>query len=370
MLNSIFLLFSYVLLISLLDVTSKTTGDLTVLFSITSGASNSLYRNILRNTWLSPCNQNNLCDFRFFVDTNSQNASASLMEEKNQYKDIVLRDTCSLMEAHPGDANYGNTGWDKNPVKRQQMREYKDRRRYKIDWKVCFMKWAVKHNKVATYHVYVEDDFIVCMHNLLHQLSLLEKLRSSGVSIPSFRMGFVHNDHRFDDSSTIMTSDIVKAFALHYPSPLLSCDQTLSSRDQKTQRLTHFLSWGPSWLHCDWRTPLRDNFNISVVYPHPCTEKLRRQGVCPGISLIEHFQHTGHERQLQMKDKGLLEDFCRRTLLLDVVKRPITMSHVWNGTKGLKDFFDFSPTFFHEGTEGWQKALQINRHYLRNITTL
>lgn len=54
--------------------------------------------------------------------------------------------------------------------------DYQLRRFYKIDWKVCFIKWAFSNKKLASYFVFVEDDSFMCTGNLLYQLSLLHNL--------------------------------------------------------------------------------------------------------------------------------------------------------------------------------------------------
>ena len=44
---------------------------------------------------------------------------------------------------------------------------------YKIDWKVCFMVWALSNSMMAEYHAFVEDDSFMCSENLLHQIDIL-----------------------------------------------------------------------------------------------------------------------------------------------------------------------------------------------------
>ena len=147
--------------------------------------------------------------------------------------------------------------------------------------KVCFMKWAVQHGRVAAYHAYVEDDSFLCTANLMHQVqapacacnvhypgmltcrsfpfasqaklliqlnatltaaSLKRASNSSGStanatatinskgtskssnaasvqsSVPAVRAGYPMYDG-FDDSSTFMSREVVTAFAGHYPEP-------------------------------------------------------------------------------------------------------------------------------------------------------
>jgi len=75
---------------------------------------------------------------------------------------------------------------------------------YKVDWKICFARWAKLHYPVLPwYHVYVEDDFFVCTENLLFQTTLLRNLPPDRRARP-FRTGFPMWDG-FDDSSTFMS---------------------------------------------------------------------------------------------------------------------------------------------------------------------
>ena len=70
-------------------------------------------------------------------------------------------------------------------------RDYRYRRMYKIDWKVCFLKWISANQYKPDYHVFVEDDSFVCTENLLHQMGLLrlEKIRLAAVAAASANMG-------------------------------------------------------------------------------------------------------------------------------------------------------------------------------------
>lgn len=91
------------------------------------------------------------------------------------------------MSRHPLDINYGNS-----PPTIQNLKiieDYKYRRLYKVDWKVCFLKWVKDSAGIEpAYHVFVEDDSFVCMGNLLHQVSLLHALAPADRGLP-FRTG-------------------------------------------------------------------------------------------------------------------------------------------------------------------------------------
>ena len=90
------------------------------------------------------------------------------------------------MNRHPDYINYSNSPPTGDNLKRIENNnnnnnnnneilnpDYHVRRLYKIDWKVCFMKYCYNNNKMAEYHVFVEDDSFVCTENLLYQVSLL-----------------------------------------------------------------------------------------------------------------------------------------------------------------------------------------------------
>ena len=55
---------------------------------------------------------------------------------------------------------------------------------YKIDWKVCFMIWALKMDKMALYHAYIEDDSFLCTENLLHQVTILKNIPEGQRGLP------------------------------------------------------------------------------------------------------------------------------------------------------------------------------------------
>jgi len=79
---------------------------------------------------------------------------------------------------------------------------------YKIDWKVCFLKWALVNDRMASLFLLVEDDSFTCTQNVMYQSKLLEmeadKDISNGVRPVSIRTGAPMFDG-FDDSSTFMS---------------------------------------------------------------------------------------------------------------------------------------------------------------------
>jgi hypothetical protein len=55
--------------------------DLHLLISITSGPAHTLLRQAARETWLTPCAQSPVCDYRFFVDRLEGNVTDALATE-------------------------------------------------------------------------------------------------------------------------------------------------------------------------------------------------------------------------------------------------------------------------------------------------
>jgi hypothetical protein len=67
---------------------------------------------------------------------------------------------------------------------------------YKVDWKVCFTKWAKINFKMAMYHVFVEDDSFLCTRHLLHLTSILSNMTKEERGLP-FRTGNAWHDMTF-----------------------------------------------------------------------------------------------------------------------------------------------------------------------------
>lgn len=227
--------------------------------SITSGAHHVHLRESIRSTWISSCKSSALCDYRFFIDTD-EDGDKGLQREQEIEEDLVFRSACPYMkERHPDHVNYGNGhvfSADEVAEGGVTLADYPLRRMYKIDWKMCFLKWIKKHKKdgepYPLFHVFVEDDSFVCVGNLLHQFELL---RQKGAATPSFRTGFALFDG-FDDSSTLMTGDVAEFLADHYlvDRDALNCSKVVQSQDEAMRRNSLWLSWGSSWRAelCDW----------------------------------------------------------------------------------------------------------------------
>jgi hypothetical protein len=186
--------FSNISALSKTKVRAKKSHEPLVLLSITSGAHHSHLRHSIRSTWLLPCIASPLCQYRFFVDASASagNVSTALLEENDLYADMVFRDYCPYMQQrHPAYIHYGNSqvssfgkeslpGVQEDPV----QHDYRLRRMYKIDWKICFFKFWQRESTALgisagypDHHVLIEDDSFTCTENLLYQFALLRRRR-------------------------------------------------------------------------------------------------------------------------------------------------------------------------------------------------
>jgi hypothetical protein len=258
---------------------AKQSYSLLAFISITSGPLHYDLRQSARATWLLPCIASPLCQYKFFVDAPPGNITIELKHEQMEYHDLVYRNACPYMlERHPFYINYGNSqvvdiGVDEAPL----HQDYPLRRIYKIDWKICFLKWQ-KENKYKTdLHIFVEDDSFVCTENLLYQAALLRQVEPAkqdkeGVQsnkIPALRTGTPMYDG-FDDSSTIMSASIGDAFVANYnvvnslqsitTAKLFNCSKVIDDMkyDAKLESDSIWMSWGNSWMNrlCNWKDVL------------------------------------------------------------------------------------------------------------------
>jgi hypothetical protein len=260
---------------------------------ITSGPNHQSLREAARGTWLSECKASSQCEYRFFIDYALKEEGSSrgeldqrLEAEGKRHDDLVLRDACPYMlERHPLHVNYSNAHvYNEKEVQEggEVLHDYRLRRMYKIDWKMCFLKWVKAHadstnTQMPSFHAFVEDDSIVCVGNLLHQLTAVRAASPS----PTFRTGFKLFDG-FDDSSTIMSGDVASYFADHYlvDSEALNCSHIIDSTDPAVQQSSVWLSWGNSWRRnlCNWRDVIRQDSGgvLDITTPHmDCLQALR-----------------------------------------------------------------------------------------------
>ena len=356
--------------------------DLLLFISITSSPHHSNLRHANRNTWLLPCILSVYCDYRFFVDKTAP-LDVMLISEQNTYNDLVFRDSCKLMDRHPDYINYGNAPPRTENFKRIENNtelaspDYLWRRLYKIDWKVCFLKYALANHKMAQYHVFVEDDSFVCTENLLHQVALLQinaqATQQQSQKQPSFRTGTAMFDG-FDDSSTFMSRDVALAFAQYYNNDMgergFNCTRLVDHVNTTVWDKAMWLSWGNSWMkeRCDWGAVLKEKLNMQVIKPMvDCTtatayavshSELKLEFPCMPHPIVLHHGSAGsvllHEHAAE---NGHVKHTCEYMLLIDKVKEPLHMYDLWNIASVEHHFHDFSEVFLHEGALGWANTL-------------
>jgi hypothetical protein len=324
-----------------------------------------------------------VCDYRFFIDfadtitpTGVQQGKY-LQREDEKNMDMVFRNTCSLMQRHPYWVNYGNS-----PPFHGIGPHYQLRRMYKVDWKVCFLKWAQLHKRMAIFHAFVEDDSFTCVENLLSQLNILKRLE-----VPPFRTGFANFDG-YDDSSTLMSREIALAFVKHYPEAGFNCsrvaDDPVSAYEGSASIFAGWHSWGNSWssAHCNWRETLNKHLDIDIIEPamhcfqdprfirpvdmtrkHP---RRRRNGKmvnefnfllnrstlfpCKPYPLIRHMENV--------LTSPIDRSTCKYSIFLDKIKSTADMHKVWKLVAREHDFFNYSTVFKNSGVQGWDELLE------------
>jgi hypothetical protein len=354
--------------------------DQLIFISITSSGHHAHLRHGARSTWLLPCKLSAVCDYRFFVDRPKEYIDKELELEEFFHKDMVFRDACPLMSRHPIVVNYGNSppiaenfvatvnvsssteaGAD-GLVQQQNVSvpNYKLRRAYKIDWKVCFMKWALANDRMAHLHAFVEDDSFTCVENLLYQSAMVRD-RSKKDTLP-FRTGTAMFDG-FDDSSTFMSREVAMAFAQHYGEEGFNCSAVL---DETEMDSNPWISWGNSWIHknCNWQQALNETLGLPIREPNI---KCMLVGVdvndtayfpCSDRPIFFHHRDAGEillrdEQQSKLR----LNHVCEYMLTIDKVKSVDTMYALWNGALG-HSYHDFSAVFLQDGFDGWKDVMR------------
>lgn len=350
-------------------------SSLLVFVSITSGPHHAHLREAIRNTWILPCKVSPRCDYRFFVDTPHRLLTNELILENITHHDMVFREQCSLMKRHNDYVNYGNSpplagnlihlNHELNVT--EPLPDYPLRRLYKVDWKVCFLRWATSRFRYIGYHVFVEDDSFVCMENLLHQLVLVEKRtearKKDGLPLLSFRAGVPMFDG-FDDSSTIMDSQLAKIFVDFYPSSRLNCSRIAEASDSQLKEKTYYHSWGNSWMtkHCNWSAEITKDFHISIAKPSLwCnTGKWNSWKVQLGCLSKPLIMHHNRASTVLLKDEkpDRVPHLCEHMLLIDKVKEPADMQALWLYASLGTHFYDFSALFFDFDNSAWAAVLK------------
>ena len=202
---------------------------------------------------------------------------------------------------------------------------YNLRALYKVDWKVCFAKYALVHGKMAHYHAFVEDDHYVCTENLLFQFTMLRKMPQT----QNFRIGDPKWDG-FDDNLSLMSREIVQTFAEHYPEPGFNCSNLADEGDPAKKA---FLSWGNSWQskHCGWREALKEHCNVTYIVPW--TWKMMFS--CPPLLPIPFPPHLVNATKRPTAVPTLAPTFASNTSIKIVLKCPQTAPVVHNHAQGL-----------------------------------
>ena len=385
-------------------------SNLTVFICIVSGPTHLPLREAVRGTWLRQCQDSRVCDHRFFIDVVESNVSSSLSFENLTFNDIVFRGRwCPFMiDRHHHLINYGNVMWGSSPDE-HVLPDYQLRLMYKIDWKVCFLKWAQQNDRMASFLVFVEDDSFVCVGNLLHQLVILNTLaKEEGIInkiIPQLMTGTPTWHGVFDDSSTLMSRIVAEAFAEYYPKSGFNGSEMADATDRRKEQ--SWLSWGNSWMNgrCNWRDKLQEMFNISVIHPalhkveltcgrvnssmnspiiaipikygqnnsrhivevfDPLTtvlwnksskvvktghrRRLHTTLMCPHQGMIMHHLKAG---ELLLKDDNIAH-MCEYMLFVDKVKNVDIMHMLWNeSTRDRPNYHNFSVVLTRDWHSGW-----------------
>jgi hypothetical protein len=384
---------------------NKESNELVVFIAITSGPHHSHLRHAIRNSWILPCITSSVCDYRFFVDSTPV-SHPPLEQEQLSYGDLVFRDSCSLMKAHPAEVNYGNspplgeflkvkrTNDSDHSAYYEDLPDYPVRRRYKIDWKVCFMQWinqryyhysyrnpsivdvdekdsngfydsstGMNRYLGSAYHVYVEDDSFICAENLVYQLSSLYSI-SKTRTVSEFRTGTPMYDG-FDDSSTIMSSRIARSFVNHYLEDNFNCSRIFNDT-YSIPVGSQWLSWGNSWMgsHCSWATTIAQNYhyNINVPLISCSLAKLDMKSFNLSFPCVKRplIFHTRDAMDALMKQHPTRQIYhmCEYMLLIDKIKSPELMIYFWNNAAISNHFHNFTSIFLSEYGTGWVPAIK------------
>lgn len=375
-----------------------------VFIAITSGPHHQHLRQAIRSTWLLPCIASPHCDYAFFVDClEDYHRYPHLEDEAFTFSDVVFRNSCALLlSAHPDPRiNYGNSppipanlvyrytrrreildnSTSSNSsvkvveeVVEEPLPDYHLRRRYKIDWKVCFMQHIRRMYEKVDYYVFVEDDSFVCTDNLLHQMSLLHHL-SAAQQMSEFRTGTPMYDG-YDDSSTIMSSRVAEVFVKHYLEPGLDCPALFADAARNSTRHLEavWLSWGNSWIskNCNWSEAITNLYHFPINSPNvQCSiaqlQSMEGEVGAQGTTIVQLpcvtrpliLHHQGASNVLTREHSPFQQaHLCDYMLLIDKVKQADSMHTLWQSMTGFHHFHDFSKVFMHNKNAGWQETLQ------------
>ena len=384
-------------------------SPLLLLLYITSSPTNMDLRDTARATYLKPCIKHPSCVYKFFIDVslidrtpieyNHMNESSydDLQKEYQTYQDIVFKDDCPLMSSRHTDnrVNYGNsaptykhiyfvtrniTYYDKKReavtrnITRAYIPDYKYRRMYKIDWKASFLKWAQANGMIgALFHAFVEDDSFVCTDHVLFQA---ESYHHAHHQRP-FRTG-TKLWSGYDDSFSLLSSEVASAFASHYPSSGFNCSHIVDTTSSEVLDKSMWLSWGNSWIHerCNWTNALKETLKMDIIEPsldcfqsvfsydkyfkyngiNPYDDNITDDYPCSREPIVYHHAHA---TKMLLSNRTKLCDICNHMMFIDKIKDPLAIEFIWfltNNNNTIR-YFNYTPVFTHDGAEGWKILL-------------
>eukprot|EP01031_Cornospumella_fuschlensis_P028395 gene28395-34282_t len=289
------------------------------------------------------------------------------------------------MTRHPYYVNYGNSPPVGENLSRKDDNstsptfgqsipnpDYRFRRFYKIDWKVCFFQYGMSRYPNLQYYILVEDDSYVCTENMLIQFNLLYTLSQSAKRHIFFRTGTPLYDG-FDDSSTLIDARTAHLFAQHYPYEDLNCNELLQVKPEELHKSV-WLSWGNSWRTemCDWIKLLHKNFHTDVYKPYvACTHATNIRTAdgsqlelhCLDMPLVLHHSNAHHVMVShtihQDHSHARMQHVCEYMWLIDKMKDPVQMFDIWNQMTVYPDYHNFTALFLPEKAydSAWRDVL-------------
>jgi len=255
--------------------------------------------------------------------------------------------------------------------------DYKYRRMYKIDWKVCFLQWSKSNGLIDTvFHAFIEDDSYVCTSHVLYQANVYQSYHT--IQKRPFRTG-TKLWSGYDDSFTLLSSEVADTFATHYPSNGFNCSHIIDTNAIDVLDQSMWLSWGNSWIHerCNWTNALRDVFNMTIIEPsmdcfqsvfyfnksmkyndvNPYDHHVPLDYPCSKEPLVLHHAHAFKFLILNF-DRKKQSSICDRMMFIDKIKEPMAIKFLWNITKrNNNNYINFTSVFTNDGAEGWKRLL-------------
>lgn len=386
-------------------------APLLLLLYITSSPGNFKLRETARSTYLSTCIKPR-CMYQFFIDISlddvpsyeyskvNESSIIDLHKEYHKYNDIIFKNNCSLMINRHQDnrINYGNsaptydhihfiisniTNYGKNTnikynnITRSYIPDYKYRRMYKIDWKVCFLQWSLANNMIhAVFHAFIEDDSFICTNHVLYQAELYYNIINKRPIRSGTRLW-----SGYDDSFTLLSSEIAYIFAKHYPNNGFNCSHIIDTTSNDILDYSVWLSWGNSWIHdrCNWTSALKELYHLDVIEPsincfqsvfnsnknikynnmNPYDDNITNDYPCSREPIVYHHHHA-FKLLLMRLDKKRLSSLCSRMMFIDKIKDSVAIKTLWNITNtnsNSNTYINYTPIFLHDNGDGWKVLL-------------